>query len=79
VDRTGALSLAILIASLQAYMVQLQSVCAAATCAYGQPSPNSVQTLDDFGLSTGHYVIFSVVLVVASELVWFGVGVLICQ
>jgi signal transduction histidine kinase len=73
----ATLSLAVLIASLPAYMVQLQSVCAGAACAYGQLSPDSVQTLDDLGLSTGQYTIFSEVLVVASALVWFGVGVTI--
>jgi signal transduction histidine kinase len=73
----AALSLAVLFTSLPAYMAQLQSVCAGATCAYGQLSPDSVQTLDDLGLSTGHYAIFSLVLVVASALVWFGVGVVI--
>ena len=73
----AALSLAVLITSLPAYMVQLQSVCAGVRCAYGQLSPDSVQTLDDLGLSTGHYAIFSLVLVVASALVWFGVGMVI--
>src|SRR5260370_37651089 len=73
----ATLSLAVLIASLPAYMVQLQSVCAGATCAYGQLSPDSVQTLEGLGLSTGQYTMFSVVLVVASALVWFGVGVAI--
>ena len=73
----AALSLAVLIASLPAYMTQLQNVCAGVTCAYGQLSPDSVHTLDDLGLSTGHYAIFSVVLVIASSLVWFGVGVVI--
>lgn len=73
----AALSLAVLITSLPAYMAQLQSVCAGATCAYGQLSQDSVQTLDDLGLSTGHYAIFSLVLVVASALVWFGVGMVI--
>jgi signal transduction histidine kinase len=73
----AALSLAVLITSLPAYMAQLQSVCAGVRCAYGQLSPDSVQTLDDLGLSTGHFAIFSLVLVVASALVWFGVGVVI--
>ena len=73
----AALSLAVLITSLPAYMAQLQSVCAGVRCAYGQLSPDSVQTLDDLGFSNGHYAIFSLGLVVASALVWFGVGVVI--
>ncbi len=73
----ATISLAVLIASLPAYIVQLQSACDGATCAYGQLSPESVQTLDDLGLSTGQYTMFNVALVVASALVWFGVGVAI--
>jgi len=73
----ASLSLAVLIASLPAYMAQLQSVCTGTTCIYGQLSSDSVQTLDDLGLSTGHYAMFSGVLVVASALVWFGIGVVI--
>ena len=73
----AALSLAVLITSLPAYMAQLQSVCAGVRCAYGQLSPDSVQTLEDLGFSNGHYAIFSLGLVVASALVWFGVGVVI--
>jgi len=73
----AALSLAVLITSLPAYMAQLQSVCAGVRCAYGQLSPDSVQTLEDLGFSNGHYAIFSLGLVVASALVWFGVGMVI--
>lgn len=73
----AALSLAVLLESLPAYMAQLQSVCASSPCADGQLSLESVQTLDNLGLSTEHYAMFSVVLVVASALVWFGVGVVI--
>src|SRR5216684_3471147 len=54
-----------------------RSVCADATCAYGQLSPDSVQTLDNLGLSTGQYAMFSGVLVVAGAVVWLGVGVVI--
>jgi signal transduction histidine kinase len=73
----AALSLTVLIASLPAYLAQLQKVCAGITCAYGQLSPDNVQTLDNLGLSTGQYAIFSGVRVVAGAVVWLAVGMVI--
>jgi hypothetical protein len=66
------LTLSVCIASLPEYVVQLQTVCRLAACSYGQLSPDTVVTLQHFGLSVGSYATFMFVLATLVALVFFG-------
>jgi hypothetical protein len=72
-------SLSIFIASLPAYVAQLQTVCTGVTCvyAYGQLTPGTAQALQNLGLSIGAYAASTFALITASTLVSFGVAGLI--
>ena len=72
-------TLSIFIASLPAYVAQLQTVCTGVTCvySYGQLTPGTAQALQNLGLSTGGYAVSILALITASTLVSFGVAGLI--
>jgi hypothetical protein len=72
-------SLSIFIASLPAYVAQLQTVCTGVTCvyAYGQLTPGSAQALQNLGLSIGGYAVSILALITASMLVSFVVAGLV--
>src|SRR6266851_5127944 len=69
-------TLSIFIASLPAYVAQLQTVCAGDTCvyAYGQLTPGTAQALQNLGFSIGGYAVSILALAIASTLVSFGVA-----
>ena len=72
-------TLSIFIASLPAYVAQLQTVCTGVTCvySYGQLTPGTAHALQNLGLSIGGYAVSILVLITASTLVSFGVAGLI--
>jgi len=72
-------SLSIFIASLPAYVAQLQTVCTGVTCvySYGQLTPGTAHALHNLGLSIGAYAASTFALITASTLVSFGVAALI--
>src|SRR5450759_1851284 len=75
-------TLSIFIASLPAYVAQLQTVCTGVTCvyAYGQLTPGTAQALQNLGLSIGGYAVSILALTIASVLFSFVVaGVLFCR
>ncbi len=67
-------ALAVFVASLPAYIAQLQSVCNGTACAAGQLTPQIVETLRNLGLSIDSYVAISIAFTVVAALVWFMVG-----
>jgi hypothetical protein len=72
-------TLSIFIASLPAYVAQLQTVCTGDTCvySYGQLTPGTAHALQNLGLSIGAYAASTFALITASTLVSFGVAGLI--
>ena len=72
-------TLSIFIASLPAYLAQLQTICTGVTCvySYGQLTPGTAQALHNLGLSTGGYAVSILALAIASASVSFGVAALI--
>ena len=72
-------SLSIFIASLPAYVAQLQTVCTGVTCvySYGQLTPGTAHALQNLGLSIGGYTVTILVLITVSTLISFGVAGLI--
>jgi hypothetical protein len=71
------LTLSVYMASLPAYVTELQKICRLAVCSYGQLSPDKVVTLQHFGLSVGSYAAFMVALATLFALVSFGTAGLI--
>ncbi len=68
------LALAVFVASLPVYIVQLQSVCNGTACATGQLTFQIVETLRKLGLSIGSYVAISITFTFVKAFVWFMVG-----
>jgi len=66
------LTLSVYLASLPAYFSELHTVCRLAVCSYGQLSPDTVVTLEHFGLPVGSYTTFIVVLATLVALTFFG-------
>jgi hypothetical protein len=65
-----ALIVGVFITSLPVYMVQLQVICAPATCSFWQLTPAAAQTLQRLGFSPGAYAIYTLTLVIVFGLVW---------
>lgn len=71
-------ALFVFIASLQVYYLQLHTICRAASCAVGQLTPATVETLHNLGISIDGYTLFRLISNIASAVVSFAVaGVLV--
>src|SRR6266853_6688456 len=68
------LGLAVFVASLPVYIVQIQSVCNGTACANGQLTPQIVKTLRNLMLSMDSYVTIRIAFTFVSALVWYMVG-----
>jgi hypothetical protein len=72
------LALLVFLASLPVYLMQLQIVCQATSCAPGQLTLAAVQTLHGLGISVNGYALFRLINIIASALVGLVVaGVLV--
>ncbi len=71
------LTLAIVFASLPAYVAQLQTPCTGKACQYQQLTPGQVETLTGMGLSLGDYAAYTVALLLASVVLCLVVSTLI--
>ncbi len=71
-------ALIVFIASFPVYYVQLHTVCRATSCAVGQLTPATVQTLHHLGISVDGYALFRLISTIAFAVVSFVVaGVLV--
>ena len=71
------LSLIDFITSIHAYLIDVQTLCHPGTCVPGQPTPETAQTLHQFGLSVGTYAATAVGLVIVSGVVSAAVAAVI--
>jgi hypothetical protein len=62
---------------LPSYFTLLQSICTNAACALLQPTPQSVQALQQLGLSVANYAVLNLVLISATMVVCLLVGVVL--
>jgi signal transduction histidine kinase len=72
--------LVLLLASIPAYWVQLNTVCtdpSGATCNFPQLNPVKLQALEHLGTTIGVYAAYTLTIHLAASLVFFTVGVLI--
>lgn len=67
-------TLGICLASLPAYLTQLQTPCAGSACSFQQLTPAQVGTLTGLGLSLGGYAAYTVVLALANVVVCVAVS-----
>src|SRR5258706_7481968 len=65
------LTLAIFVVLLPSYFAQLQTVCSSPTCALVQPTSESVQAMQQLGLSISSYATFTLTLTLVTALVCF--------
>ncbi len=65
------LTLAIFVVLLPSYFSQLQTVCSSPTCALVQPTPDTVQAMQQLGLSISGYATFTFVLTLVTAVVCF--------
>jgi hypothetical protein len=65
------LTLASFVVLLPSYFAQLQTVCSDPTCALVQPSSDSAQALQQFGLSVSGYATFTLMLTLATAVICF--------
>ncbi len=65
------LTLAIFVVLLPSYFAQLQTVCSSQTCALVQPTPDTVQAIQQLGLSISGYATFTFVLTLVTAMVCF--------
>src|SRR5215467_11387399 len=72
-----ACTLGIFLASLPAYLTQLQTPCAGAACSYQQLSPQQVGALTGIGLSLGQYAACLLAIALANILVCLAVSAVI--
>ena len=68
------LSLIDFVTSIHDYLLDIQTLCRPGLCVAGQPTPQTAETLHQFGLSVGTYAGLSVGLVIVSGLVSCGVA-----
>ena len=68
------LSLIDFVTSIYDYLLDVQTLCRPSLCVAGQPTPQTAETLHQFGLSVGTYAGLSVGLVIVSGLVSCGVA-----
>ncbi len=64
------LELSVFVVLLPSYFAQLQTVCST-TCALVQPTPESIQALQQLGLSASSYATFTVMLTLVTAVVCF--------
>jgi hypothetical protein len=62
---------------LPSYFALLQSICTNSACALLQPTPQSVQALQQLGLSVANYAVLNVVLISATMVVCLLVGIVL--
>lgn len=62
---------------LPSYFTLLQSICTNAACALLQPTPQSVQALQQLGLSVANYAVLNLVLISATMVVCLLVGLVL--
>jgi hypothetical protein len=72
-----AFTLSVYMASMPAYVTELQTVCRQAFCSFAQLSPEMVVALEHAGLSVSSYTSFMVALATILALVFFGTAGLI--
>jgi hypothetical protein len=72
-----AFSLTAFFVDLPEYFARLQVVCASSACALWQLTPDSVQQLQQVGLTVGSYAAFSVAFSIIAVFVWSAVGIFI--
>ena len=65
------LELSIFVVLLPSYFAQLQTVCSSPTCALVQPTPESVQAMQQLGLTASSYATFTVMLTLVTAVVCF--------
>ena len=71
------LALTVFFASTPVYVAQLQTICSGTACAYRQLSSAQATALQALGFSLSGYAVYSVVLVIISEVVCVAVSVVI--
>ena len=71
------LSLIDFVTSIHDYLLDVQTLCRPGSCVAGQPTPQTAETLHQFGLSVGTYAGLGVGLVIVSGLVSCGVAAVI--
>jgi hypothetical protein len=71
------LLLSLFVTLLPSYFALLQSICTDSACALLQPTPQSVQALQQLGLSVASYAVMNLALVIATMAVCLFVGVVI--
>ena len=72
-----SLIVALFLATLPAYYTLLQTVCTGAMCGAVQPTPNSAQAMQKFGLSIGTYATFILALTLVLAFLCFAVSAVI--
>jgi hypothetical protein len=65
------LTLAIFVVLLASYFAQLQTMCSSPTCALVQPTSDTVQAMQQLGLSISGYATFTFVLTLVTAVVCF--------
>lgn len=73
------LTLGLFAAMLPAYFIQIQTVCARSACALGQPSLDTVRTLQAHGVTVVSYAVFAIVLDIFVTVVCVVVALLIIR
>ena len=71
------LLLGLFVILLPSYFALLQNICTASACALLQPTPQSVQALQQLGLSVASYAVMNLALISATMVVCLLVGVVI--
>ncbi|TMB80879.1 MAG: hypothetical protein E6J48_09800 [Chloroflexi bacterium] len=67
-------ALLVFVASFPVYYMQLQVICRSSSCAVGQLTPVSVQTLHSLGVSNESYVLFRIINTIVPALIGFAVA-----
>lgn len=67
-------ALLVFVASFPVYYMQLQVICLSSSCAVGQLTPVSVQTLHGLGISNESYVLFRIINTIVPALIGFAVA-----
>lgn len=71
------LLLSLFVTLLPSYFALLQNICTSSACALLQPTPQSVQVLQQLGLSLASYAVLNLALIIATMAVCLLVGVVI--
>ena len=73
----ASLIVAVFLARLPAFYTELQTVCTSAFCGYVQPTLDTAQALQKFGISVGAYADFTLALELALAFLCFSLGAVI--